>query len=189
MHERTPAGTLLHEKHNLFFALTPDDETRSAIASAVDGLRATVVTSGRWLKPPRYHLTLAFLGEFGEVPADLIASALAAAGKVRVPTIEISLDRVGSFSARRIPVWLGCDTPPALRELHELLAHALREQGCDPRRDANFVPHVTILRDADAAFDQSLAPAIRWRVDAFVFIDSRTQPPAPYRELGRWPLG
>jgi 2'-5' RNA ligase len=45
---------------------------------------------------------------------------------------------------------------------------------------------VTILRDAERALHRHLPLPIAWQVDEFVLIDS--QPPEPYRVVGRWPL-
>lgn len=173
--------------HNLFFALSPAASTRAAIAAAADRLRAELDPRGRWLKPSRYHLTLQFLGAFAQAPPDLVSRAIAAAAQVALPRFDFLLDVVGSFGARSMPVWLGCqEAPAALLQLHDVLGGALARHGCRTHGASRLVPHVTILRDAGQALRQPLAQPIAWHVDEFVLIDS--QPPEPYRVIGRWPL-
>jgi 2'-5' RNA ligase len=179
--ERAPAI------HNLFFALSPPASTRASIAAAADSLRATEAPAGRWLKPPRYHLTLQFLGEHERVPADLVIRAIESAGQVALARFSFALDIVGSFGARHMPLWLGCsETPAELLHLHDALGKALARHACLTHGATRLVPHVTILRDAEQALHRHLSEPITWRVDEFVLIDS--QPPEPYRVVGRWPL-
>jgi 2'-5' RNA ligase len=176
----------LREIHNLFFALWPDDATRIAIDTAVDRLTLAHPIGGRRIKAARLHMTLQFLGEHGRLPADLIASACAAAAEMRAAAFDLELDTVGSFGNRNIPCWLGSRQPsPALQALFDQLGEALRRHGCRVVDGSRFVPHLTVLRDAQRPLDLPLDAPIRWHVDEFVLIDSRTQPFAPYRLLGR----
>lgn len=176
------------EIHNLFFALWPDEATRARIAAAADALRRGPAPQGRWLKPERYHLTLEFLGEHAAFPAALAERAAQAAADVQAAAFDLDLDIAGSFGNTKIPCWLGCRTmPEGLGRLHENLRTALAARGCRVVR-TQLVPHVTILRDADRALQAVLPAPLRWRIDEFVLIDSRTQPFAPYRVLGRWAL-
>jgi 2'-5' RNA ligase len=187
MQKELPGFEPVRAVHNLFFALSPPAPTRSAIATAADALRTTDAPAGRWLKPPRYHLTLQFLGEHLPVPADLVARAIEAAGLVRLAPFAFALDVVGSFGAHRMPLWLGCSEAPAeLLRLHETLGTALARHACRTHGATRLVPHVTILRDAERALHRRLPSPIAWQVDEFVLIDS--QPPEPYRVVGRWPL-
>lgn len=176
------------EAHHLFFALWPDEATRARMAAAAESLRA-VAAHGRWIKPHRYHLTLQFLGEHAALPAVLLERAIDAAARVRVPAFDFALDVAGSFAKARIPCWLGCSEVPAgLQALFDTLGAALRENACRVVSAPRLVPHVTVLRGAEQSLNTRLASVVRWPVDEFVLIDSRTQPPAPYRILGRWPL-
>jgi len=187
MQNEQPALEPARMVHNLFFALAPGLATRAAIAAAADALRVADAPAGRWVKPPRYHMTLQFLGEYMRVPTDLVARAIEAAGQVRLAPFAFALDVVGSFGARRMPLWLGCSEAPAgLLRLHDALGNALARRACRTHGATKLVPHVTVLRDAERALHRHLAEPIRWHVDEFVLIDS--QPPDPYRVVGRWPL-
>ncbi len=179
------------EIHNVFFALLPDEATRARIAAAAEWLQQQAdVPHGRWLKPARYHLTLPFLGEHSRLAPELVERAMAAANEVDAAAFDLELDLAGSFAGNaRIPCWLGCrETPTALQALFDGLSAALRRHACRTVGSAQLVPHVTVLRDADRGVRMPLDPAIAWRVDEFVLIDSQTQPFRPYRILGRWPL-
>lgn len=177
-----------HERHHLFFALWPDDATRERMAAAAESLRP-LVSSGRWIKPHRYHLTLQFLGEHAAVSPQLLGRAIDAAERVRVPAFDLLVDIADSFANPRIPCWLGCSDPPTdLYTLFGTLGDALKTQGCRVIGASRLVPHVTVLRDAEQALDATLPVPVRWHADEFVLIDSSIQPQRPYRILGRWPL-
>lgn len=174
--------------HNLFFALWPDEATRARLAAAAESLRP-IAPDGRWIKPPRYHLTLQFLGEHAALPQPLVERAIRAAARVRAPAFDLALDVAGSFVKPRIPCWLGCsEVPPELPQLFDALAAVLREHRCVVIGAPSLTPHVTVLRGAEHAFAARLDAVVHWPVNEFVLIDSRMHPPAPYRLLGRWSL-
>lgn len=176
-----------HELHQLFFALWPDDATREQLAVVAQQLREQGAV-GRWIKPRRHHLTLRFLGRHAAIDEDLLARARAAAERVACSAFDLVLDRAGSFALPRIPAWLGCSSPPAeLLALVDALGAGLHAQGLRVESD-DFVPHVTVLRDASRPLRTALPQPVRWRVEDFVLIDSRIQPFAPYRIVERWRL-
>lgn len=181
-------GFDVDEIHNLFFALQPGEVLRGKIGEAAASLRASHAPAGRWLRETRYHLTLHYLGSFSQVPDDLVVRASAAAARVRDAAFDLRLDRFGSFGNRAIPVWLGpSQTPPELSALHASLVAELAREGVRVGA-TSFVPHVTVLREATRPLEAPCEPAIDWRVDDFVLIDSRVQPRTPFRVLGRWNL-
>lgn len=189
-HDSAPrSGQPPPHRHNLFFTLWPDDATRAHIADVAAVLRSTHVGAGRWIKPERYHLTLRFLGDYPALPAALLESVRTAARQVRSSPFYFALDTSGCFGQARMPCWLGCSVASApLLELSDQLAQALEAQGVPVRNPAQWVPHVTILRDAERAIDKMLCAPVRWPVEEFVLIDSRVRPFLPYRVLDRWPL-
>ena len=175
------------ELHQLFFALWPDESTRSRFAAAAEWLREQGA-QGRWIKPERYHLTLHFLGRHAAAGEERLARACAAAGQVSAGGFELGIDRAGSFALARIPAWLGCSVPPVgLQALVATLGEGLHAQGLRVEGEP-FVPHVTVLRDAALPVRATLPKPVRWRVEEFVLVDSRIQPFAPYRIVGRWRL-
>ena len=169
--------------HRLFFALWPDDALRAAIAEVSQRLLPTTA-HGRRMRVERLHMTVQFLGDFDSPPDAAIDTAIAAAMSIEPPMeIALPLDRLGNFGRGRV-VWLGTSaTPGQLLELHRRLGDALAARGLTPKHADMFVPHVTLARDAGAAFEAAV-PALQWRARDFVLVDSTS---GEYRILGRWP--
>lgn len=177
-------------RHNVFFALWPDEATRVRIAETVARLRGTA-PRGRWIRPQRWHLTLRFMGAVEHPESAWLDALCAAAGRVAIPAFDLALERAGSFGTRRVPCWLGPrETPSELLTLRAALDAELVRAGHATDGDGRpFVPHLTFLSGAEVPFAAELAEPVRWCVAEFVLIDSAIEPPAPYRFLGRWPLG
>jgi 2'-5' RNA ligase len=181
--ERTPPRV----SHNLFFALWPDADVRAQIDATARRLKQVHAPAGRWIKPHRYHLTLHFLGEHVNLPADLVAAACAAGDRVRASAFDFALDMAGSFANRKIPWWLGCrEIAPDLARLREGISAGLRASGYGIRDEVDPVAHVTILRDAGKALPATPITPIEWAVGEFVLIDSRLGPESSYTVLRRW---
>jgi 2'-5' RNA ligase len=175
--------------HNLFFALWPDADVRASIDAAARRLKERHAPRGRWIKPHRYHLTLHYLGEHAELPAELVAAACAAGNSVRSPAFDFALDIAASFANRKIPWWLGCrETAPGLAALWDGISAGLRTHGYRIPDAADPVAHVTILRDADHALPTTPIAPIEWRVGEFVLIDSLLGLESGYTVLRRWAL-
>jgi 2'-5' RNA ligase len=181
-----PASTGESVTHNVFFALVPDDAVRRSMALTVEVLRARHSLQGRWLKPARYHMTLHFLGSYSELPQERIVAACEAAGRVRLPAIDLTLDRAGHF-AKGIG-WLGCGADGPLLQLWEELRKELARAHVGVQGHAAFKPHVTVLRDARDALPMEPVAPIAWPVREFVLIDSVLGERNEYRPLGRWML-
>ncbi|MGH8171929.1 MAG: RNA 2',3'-cyclic phosphodiesterase [Rhodanobacteraceae bacterium] len=184
-----PGSPPTRTSHNLFFALWPSDAVRAAIAAAARQLRSELAPTGRWLAPRRYHMTLHFLGNHAALPAELVARALAAGDAVNISPFEFALDIAGSFRNRTIPWWFGSNEAPS--ELHDVsaaLASAFPPQGVEAVGESEFVPHVTVLRDARIPLARRAIAAIDWPVDDFVLVDSRLGADPDYSILRRWSL-
>lgn len=173
-------------RHRLFFALWPGEGVRASLSAAAGGLRSAHPVRGRWLAPQRYHLTLRFLGDCDGARE---SAALRAGAMVRAAGFDLAIDRAGSFGGRSIPWWLGCgQLPPALRGLADALDAALRLTGLGVQPGPAFVPHVTVLRDAQARLpDLPIAP-VSWPVRDFVLVHSVPGSQSGYHVLARWPL-
>lgn len=173
--------------HRLFFALWPDDATRTGIAATARGLADTHAPGGRVLGMQRYHLTLQFLGDFRpEPPPLLIEQARGAADTVHTPAFDLLLDRSGSFGPTG---WLGCSRQPdGLASLWTGLGRALAREGVRVRSAKALTPHVTIVRDAARPLPAGDIPALRWPVASFVLIHSVLGRRSGYTVLGQWPL-
>lgn len=178
--------------HRLFFALVPPDAVRERIAGVAASMRGQGLLAARWVRPARYHLTLAFLGDHVTLGETLLAWARAVGEAVasRIAPFAWHADRIDSFRGRQPPCVLrsGADDPHmlALRDaLHDELArHAL-----DQFMERRFMPHVTL------AYAECVLPApvwlervVDWPVDAFELLHGEVGH-HDYRTLGRWRLG
>jgi 2'-5' RNA ligase len=175
------------EPNRLFFALWPDDATRTALADAARNLHARLQPGGRLEKPERLHATLLFLGD--AVPSQEEAAAMQAASLLRADPFTMTLDRAGTFSRNSKLWWLGSSQPS--REalaLHDALRARLRTAGVSYDLKS-FTPHVTFLRDAGKSLAPTPVEPIRWQADDFVLVRSQLHPqPAEYQVIGRWKL-
>lgn len=164
----------------LFFALSPNLVTRAALDQIAANLHAS--WGGRRMHSDTLHMTLAFLGD---TPNTRLDALLELAATIPGEAFTFTLDRPGCWQHNHIG-WLGVqDTPPALAQLVAKLQRALHQSGftVDDRR---YVPHVTLLRNAQCGPPPSCHPVI-WRAQDFVLLASRKQKPG-YDVLGTWPL-
>ncbi len=174
--------------HNLFFALQPDEEIRARIEAAAQQLKNEHSTSGRWIKPHRFHLTLRYLGAHATLSETLIAAAGDCGDRVRVPAFAFVLDVAGSFANRSIPWWIGCrDMAPGLDALWDAISTGLDAHGL-PAPAEDRAPHVTVLRDADGLLPTTPIEPIAWPVREFVLVDSLLGARASHTVLRRWRL-
>ncbi|MBR7893255.1 RNA 2',3'-cyclic phosphodiesterase [Burkholderia multivorans] len=174
--------------HRLFFAVQPDSDTAARIADAARRLWPDATGTGHWVDTARLHVTLHSLGEFMQVPPDVIARAREAAQRVRAEPFDVSFDRIVSFSGRsddRPWVLTVTDVSHELIDLQRQLVEALKRTGLRPPR-TSFTPHVTLRYDRSRRAPHTIEP-IAWTVSEFVLIDSwlgKTH----HDVIDRWPL-
>ena len=180
------AARLRLSRSRLFFALWPDRGLRAGIEQAAALIPPGDAATAVRVRPERYHLTLAFLGE---LDTRQIAAAMQAGDSVQVPAFDLMLDQVGHFSTANV-AWIGPGRlDPALAKLKAELDRELLHH-CLPVSSEPFVPHVTCLRKIREAPDAP-PPALRWSVTDFVLARSARDAsgkPAGYKVLKRWPL-
>lgn len=129
----------------LFLAINLPEETKREIAAATEPLRETAPEL-TWVREPRLHLTIKFLGE---QPADRLAAIETAIAEVatRHRELTMGLSGIGAFPnfRRARVVWMGVAQEPRL----ELLHHDV-EVACDglgvPMEGRPFRPHLTLAR-------------------------------------------
>lgn len=166
----------------LFFALWPDDATREALVRVQRQLAAA---GGRATHALDLHITLAFLGQVAD---DRLDCVYAAAERVCVPPLTLTLDRQGVWPGPRV-AWVGpASFPETLTRLVDQLWQGLTDCGFTPEARA-YRPHVTLLRKAPRMPPAELAEPIPWGVDAFVLAESVPPPAKPgYAIRHTWPL-
>jgi 2'-5' RNA ligase len=177
MYERAE-GT--RNARRVFFALLPDDATRSALRFATQ--RAVQACGGRPIAKANWHLTVAFLGE-------LTNEGLAIARAVppiRVGEFEIVLDGLGVWPESKILWFAPLEPPAALGELEAKLWDALVERGFKAE-DRIYRPHVTLARRARPV--EETVPPVRWPVRELALVESLPDGKhVHYEVLETWPL-
>lgn len=125
----------------LFIAINFDEETKARLCGAQDRLRA--VGAGNFSHPENLHLTLAFLGE---TKPERLEEICALMDGLRFPRLQLSFDRVDSFSREGGELWwAGLAPNKELFALQKELAEGLRQAGF-PIESRRFSPHITLAR-------------------------------------------
>lgn len=153
------------ESLRLFFALWPDDATRTGLMQLQSSIRGRLVTYRN------LHLTLAFLGQQPTAALPALKTILT---HLTSSPVTLRLDRVGYFARNHI-AWAGMHSvPEALLRLQEELASALQRHGIASDSQQSFKPHITLARDASLPPDLVFTP-IEWRASQVALVQSITQ--------------
>jgi RNA 2',3'-cyclic 3'-phosphodiesterase len=140
---------------------------------------------GRAVASANIHLTLSFVGD---VEREHIARLEGAARSVHAAPFALTVDRIGYFRFNRI-VWAGtAHCPPPLTALETRLRAALAPLGMKAE-DRPYVPHITLVRQAQRKPSLCTPQACVWRVEEFVLMESvAIAGGVRYEPLARWPL-
>ena len=120
----------------LFIALNFDANTVESLCKLQSLLRDNDV-EGNFTKTQNLHMTLAFIGEYGN-PHDV----LEAMEQVDFRPFDIAFDGVGSFGEL---FWVGLKDNPQLEGYVKKLRRALAERDI-PFDRKRFSPHITLIR-------------------------------------------
>ena len=168
----------------LFFALWPGDSVRAALVQLAETVHKQC--GGRVVLGHNIHLTLLFLGN---VSLERIADLRALAPTIAAPPFDLKVNTLNYWRHNRI-VWAGAtQCPAALRKLVSDLAQRLQSTGfrCE---DREYVPHITLLRNARRGPAMPKAGQIAWDAGDFVLMQSLQRDGATvYEVIGRWLLG
>lgn len=153
----------------LFFALWPDDATRSALMQIQASMR------GRLVPYENLHITLAFLGER---PAELLPKLRDILTHLPRTEVALTIDKLGYFSRNKI-AWAGMSKAPnELMALQKTLAQMLLDAGIEFNGHAEFKPHITLARDASLPADMVFTP-IPWKANQAALVQSVTRAEGP----------
>lgn len=120
----------------LFIAIQFNDELLDALSDLQDDLKVMGVR-GNFSKRENLHITLAFIGEYGNPDAVLDAME-----QVEFRPFEISLEGVGSFGEI---FWAGIAENKGLEAYVKRLRRELAAEGI-PFDKKRFSPHITLIR-------------------------------------------
>ena len=163
----------------LFVAIRFNDEILNSLEELQSDLHQSGLR-GNYTKAENLHLTLAFIGEYGDVEA--VREAL---GEVEFSPFEISLDGIGRFGDL---YWAGIRKSDELEKLTKRIRRALAGAGI-PFDRKKFNPHITLVRKAvyrgqgplpDVTLPEACMPA-----DHFLLMNSeRGKNGMVYSEIG-----
>lgn len=177
---------------SLFLALFPDRDTIQRICEQMPGIRQQHGVTGKMRPLDHLHLTLHWIGDYPEVPEDLVQTIGHACKQVadRVSPFEVRLAEVQSFRGRpgSNPVVLsGTHADNArLTSLHQTLLVELAKVLPLKKGGLKFHPHLTLLYDKRSGIQASVDP-VTWTANEIVLVCSevgRTR----YHHLGAWKL-
>ena len=135
----------------LFIAIQLNDEARESVRETQAAFRRQGVR-GNYTAAENLHLTLAFIGEYGDPD-----SVLDAMETVRFSPFSLTMEKTGCFGDLW---WTGFADSKPLDDLVRNLRHALADAGI-PYDKKKFKAHCTILRRAAYAKSGNLP-----RIDA-----------------------
>lgn len=156
---------------------------RTALAQLASSLQAQC--GGRLVREENLHLTLIFIGSVERAHIDALTHAASA---TVARAFDLTFDRVGYFRHNHI-VWAGTAQASAAAAALEAALRAVLAPLGVRTEDRPYVPHVTLLRDAERSpAARRFAPCL-WSVQDFALVESV---PAPrgvqYVTRHRWPL-
>jgi 2'-5' RNA ligase len=121
----------------LFIAVHFSDEVKKVLLQSIKQLKDQA-DGGNFTRPENLHLTLAFLGETGN-----IAGAKRAIDRSVVPEFSMTVGGFGHFGSL---YWVGIRPNPVLTGLAKNLQSALRAEGFRIE-NREFRPHITLARE------------------------------------------
>lgn len=132
----------------LFIAIQFSPEILDALVGVQSELNSFDVR-GRYSPPENLHLTLAFIGEYGN--PDAVMDAL---NSVPFEPFPLRLDRLGNFGDL---YWAGIADNPQLAAFVKRLRRALADRNI-PFDRKRFSPHITLVRKAEYYGETPLPP-------------------------------
>jgi 2'-5' RNA ligase len=172
---------------SLFLAVVPNADAEARIYRLAGVIKCARRFQGTLTNRNCLHLTLFFLGEASDLSERRLRMIFEAAAEVKMEPFEISFDRSASFRGRPGDhpfVLLGGDGLNRLMFFRQTLGAEMTKKGLRRLVNADFTPHITLLRDARKVEEQPIVP-IGWTVSEFVLIQSNRG----HVHLARWQLG
>ncbi len=148
----------------LFLALWPAPEENAQLLEYLQ--QWTWPKGASPVKADQLHLTLHFIGGVDRRRIAAIGAGL----QVPVRPFELQLTQAAIWP-RGLAVLQAMQPPKPLTQLHAQLAAALQALGLAVEARP-FRPHLTLARRAAGATQPAAAPALCWRVDHYVLVES-----------------
>ena len=131
----------------IFIALQFEETFRQALLDVQRALKSCGI-KGNYTKPENLHLTLAFIGEYGN-PQNI----LDALDDIAFDPFELSLNGIGRFETI---LWAGLSASEQLSQNVKRIRRALAEQRI-PFNRKKFMPHITLIRQYYLTYNIGIA--------------------------------
>jgi RNA 2',3'-cyclic 3'-phosphodiesterase len=188
------AGRRPRQKHadnfgrsNLFLAIVPE---RDVALQAVDVGRDITQRYGLSKSPRPHelmHVSLNPIGNYPDLPEDVVFAVSAAMATVKAMPFEVSFDRAMYFAGAKAVVLANAVRSEEMMDLHVQLAKEMWAVGLTFTYNPRFMPHMTVLYDETSVPEHMLAEPVRWIAREFVLIRSLVGK-SEYEYIDRWPL-
>jgi len=177
------------QKDRIFFAVLPDAGAAARIHALAEELKTKNGLGGNLILPEHLHITLFHLGDWRELPREIVEIASRAAAEVVAAPFAVTCRRAESFRNRTgiYPfVLLAEQGATPLHAFQQALGAALKKNGLGGATQGDFKPHVTLLRDDTRVKPVAVEP-VTWTVRDFALVHSLLGQ-TKHIHLGRWPL-
>ena len=163
----------------LFIAIQFEETFKQALLDVQRAFKNCGI-KGNYTKPENLHLTLAFIGEYGN-PQKI----LDALNDIEFTPLELSLNEIGQFETI---LWAGISANEHLRQNVKRIRRALAEQEI-PFDRKKFLPHITLVRQYSLTkrtqFPDIIIPHLSMKVRDFsVMRSERGKNGMIYTEIG-----
>jgi 2'-5' RNA ligase len=129
-----------------FLAIDLPDPIKEKIIGHLQTFRDLTKSSVKWVEKENLHITLKFLGKFGQSHIDHLNTSLTDRLKT-ISIFKMHIDRMGAFPNLHLPkvIWLGFDNPDNLSQIYKHIEDSVVKLGyaADNR---SFSPHLTLGR-------------------------------------------
>lgn len=161
----------------LFFALWPDARQRDRLRDFISPLAGLV--EGRAIDRRKWHVTLAFIGDF---PEERIPELQKRVASIEVEPFRLIFDRVEFWARPRIASLTAATVPAELRQLVDELSAALTDLGVRTE-NRTYRPHITVARNVRPFETQRLAQRSVTEWSGFELVESVPGPGGGYQVL------
>lgn len=150
----------------LFFGLWPDHRQRDRLRDFITPLAKEV--DGRIIDRHKWHVTLAFIGDFEE---QLIPALQHAASEIEFEPFRLRFDRLEFWPRPKVASLVTTTVPPELQALVQQLNAVLLRAG-KLVEERTYRPHITVARSARPFETMRPAQAAITEWDSFELIES-----------------
>ncbi len=150
----------------LFFGLWPDHRQRDRLRDFITPLAKEV--DGRIIDRHKWHVTLAFIGDFEE---RLIPALQSAASEVEFEPFRLRFDRLEFWPRPKVASLVTPTVPPELQALVQQLNAVLLRAG-KLVEERTYRPHITVARNARPFETMRLAQPAVFEWSSFELIES-----------------